>query len=149
MSRKHTPRKVWVPMPPRGLRPKLAKDQLTDLALAHLTNLDLISRGQADEEILWHMVEAVLLWSRVADMLQVGQDEMRAQLEMATRMVERFGRTGRVGFSGVEYQAAKRGVEVMDELASIVDKPTAVAAADWSEARVNALAAACRVRQAA
>ena len=85
MSRKHTPRRVWPALPPRGLRPKLAKDQLTDLALAHLINLDLISHGQADEEILWHMVEAVFLWSRVADMLERGQDEMRAQLELATR----------------------------------------------------------------
>lgn len=149
MGRKHTPRRIWVPLPPRGLRPKLAKDQLTDLALAHLINLDLISHGQADEEILWHMVEAVFLWSRVADMLERGQDEMRAQLELATRLVERFGRTGRVGFSGVEYQVAKRGVEVMDELASVVDKPTAVAAADWSEARVNALSAATKAAEAA
>ena len=149
MSRKRTARRVWIPMAPRALRPKLDGSQQTDLALAHLINLDLISHGQADEEILWHMVEAVFLWSRVADVLQVGQDEMRAQLELATRLVERFGRTGRVGFSGIEYQAAKRGVQVMDELARLVDKPTAVAAADWSEAKVNALCEACGHRAAA
>lgn len=149
MSRKRTPRKVWVPLPPRGLRPKLDKAQVTDLALAHLTNLDLIAHGQADEDVLWQMVGGVFTWSRVADMLQAGQDEMRAQLELATRLVERFGRTGRIGFSGVEYQAAKRGVEVMDELAWLVDKPTAVAAAEWGEARVSALASACGQRVAA
>jgi hypothetical protein len=149
MSRKRTARRVWVPLPPRGLRPKLDKDQVTDLALAHLTNLDLISHGQADADVLWQMVGGVFTWARVADLLQMGQDEMRAQLELATRLVERFGRTGRIGFSGVEYQAAKRGVEVMDELASLVDKPTAVAAAEWSEAKLNGLAEACAQRAAA
>ena len=136
-------RRVWVPLPPRGLRPKLHADQVTDLALAHLTNLDLISKGQADEAVLWQMVGGVFTWSRAADLLQVGVDEMRAQLELATRVVERYGRTGRVGFSGTEYQLAKLGVQVMDELAAMVDLPTAVAAANWGEEQVNRLSMAC------
>jgi hypothetical protein len=140
VSRKRTARRVWIPLPPRGLRPKLDKSQLTDLSLAHIVNLDLISHGQADEDVLWQMVGGVFTWARVAELLQVGQDDMAAQLELATRVVERYGRTGRIGFSGTEYQVAKRGTVVMDELAAIVDKPTAVAAAEWSEARVNALA---------
>ena len=64
---------------------------------------------------------------------------MIEQLALASRLVERYGRTGRVGFAGVEYQAAKLGVEVMDEVAAIVDKPTALAAVAWSEAKVNAI----------
>jgi len=139
--RKHKPRRVWVPLPPKGLRPKLDGNQLTDLALAHLTNLDDIASGRADSSVMWQMVEGVLTWSRVADLLEVGQEEMRAQLEIATRVVERFGRTGKVGYSGVEYQAAKLGVEVMDELAAMVDKPTAIAACAWSEAQTMKLGA--------
>jgi sulfite reductase beta subunit-like hemoprotein len=142
-------RRVFVPLPPRGLLRKLAPDQVTDLALVHLTNLDLISRGLADEAVLWQMVGGVLTWSRAADLLGVGVDEMRAQLELVTRVVERYGRTGRVGFSGIEYQVAKLGVEVMDQLAEMVDAPTAVAAAEWGEARVNALAAGHQQRCAA
>jgi hypothetical protein len=134
-------RRVWIPLPPRGLRPRLASDQVTDLALAHLTNLDLVSKGQADEAVLWQMAGGVYTWSRVADLLQVGVPEMRAQLELLTRVVERYGRTGRIGFSGTEYQAAKLGVQVMDQLAEIVDKPTAVAAAEWGEAAANRLQA--------
>jgi alpha-D-ribose 1-methylphosphonate 5-triphosphate synthase subunit PhnL len=117
---------------------------LTDLALAHITNLDLISKGQADEEVLWQMVGGVLTWSRVAELLNMGVAEMAPQLELATRVVERYGRTGRVGFSGTEYQAAKLGVDVMDALAEAVDQPTASLAADWSEQQVNLLAARCR-----
>lgn len=137
--KRSTKRRIWVPLPPRGLRPKLDRQQQTDLALAHMVNLDAVVSGQADESLMWQLVEAVHTWSRVADLLGVGQDEMRAQLELVTRVVERFGRTGRVGFAGVEYQAAKLGVEVMDELAAIVDKPTALAAVAWSESRVNAI----------
>ena len=147
--KKRCHRQVLAPLPPRGLRPKLARNQVIDLALAHLTNLDLISRGQAGETELWHMVAGVFTWSRVADLLGVGVDEMRAQLELVTRVVERYGRTGRVGFSGTEYQAAKLGVDVMDQLAELVDEPTAVAAAEWGEARVNALEAGHRARCAA
>jgi hypothetical protein len=140
MTRKRTLRRPITPLPPRGLRPKLKPDQLTDLALAHIVNLDLITHGKADEEVLWQMVGGIFTWSRVAQLLQVGVDEMAAQLELATRVVERFGRTGRIGFSGTEYQVAKLGVAVMDELAAIVDQPTASAAADWSETKVNLLA---------
>ena len=148
MSRKRCTRRVVVPLPPRGLRPRLTPDQVTDLALAHLTNLDLIAKGQATVDEMWQMVGGVFTWSRAADLLQVGVPEMRAQLELATRVVERYGRTGRVGFSGTEYQAAKIGVQVMDELAALVDKPTAIAAAEWGEVEVNRLSAAHERREA-
>jgi hypothetical protein len=133
MSRKSCKRRRVEAMPPRGLRPKLQRGQLTDLAIAHLQNLDLIAKGQADGLVMQHLVEQTLTWSRVADLLGYRVEDMRAQMEMSTRVVERFGRTGRVGFSGVEYQVAKLGIEVMDDLAERVDQPTASQAADWSE----------------
>lgn len=42
-------------------------------------------------------------------------------------------------FTGPEYQLAKQGLAWMDDLAAIVDRPTAVAAADWSELQVALL----------
>lgn len=162
MSRKRCRRQVFVPLPPLGLRPRLDGGQMLDLALAHMTNLDLVSKGQAGPEVLWQMLGGVFTWHRVAELLPAhtqvivaapgGTDDeyaevpavaaMRAQLELVTGVAERFGRTRRVGFSGREYQLAKVGVDVMDQLAAVVDRATAVAAADWSEARVNALEAA-------
>jgi hypothetical protein len=139
MTRKRCHRRVIVPLPPRGLRPKLDRGQLRDLALAHIANLDAIARGQADATTLWHAVEAAFTWSRVAQLLDIGQDEMAAQLHMLEAVLARYRRTGRVGFAGPEYQRAKDGVDVMDELARLVDLPTALAAVAWSEARVNAL----------
>ncbi len=141
MSRKCCRRRVVVPLPPRGLRPHLAPDQVRDLGLAHVVNLDAIARGEADEAILWQWVGGILTWSRVAELLEVGGSEMREQLELADRVIERYGRTGRVGFSGQDYTAARDGLRVMDRLAEIVDRPTAVAAAEWSERRTNQLQA--------
>jgi hypothetical protein len=148
--RKHTRRRIVHPVPP-WLRPKLSADQVQDLAIVHWHNLDALAKGQGDEQLLWQVVGGVLTWSRVADLLAARNadytpavDEMRAQLELATRLVERYGATGRVIFSGLDYQLAKRGAEVMDQLAQVVDRPTAVAAAEWSEAKVNALSSAPR-----
>lgn len=136
-------------MPPRGLRPKLAKDQVLDLGLVHAVNLDAIAKGQADEAMLWDWVGGVLTWSKVAELLQIGVDEMNEQLGLATRLVERYGRTGRVAFDGPDYQLAKVGMDVMDQLAERVDRHTANVAADWSEAKVNEMAEACAWRKEA
>lgn len=147
MTRKHTRRRVIVPLPPKGLRPKLARDQLRDLGICHLQNLDAVATGQGTEATLWQVVGAALTWSKVAELLKVGEPEMREQLELTSSLVERFGRTGRVLFTGTEYQVAKEGVQVMDQLAEITDRPTAVKAADWSEAKVDELQAQCAARE--
>lgn len=126
---------------PRWLRPRLPAEQVRALALAHITNLGELQSGQADEGLLWQWVGGIFMWSCVADMLGRGMEEMQAQLELATRLVEHYGATGRVEFtSHTEYEVAELGVRVMDALAEIVDRDTARAAADWSEMRVNALA---------
>lgn len=144
MSRCTSPRRPrWQPMPPRGLRPRLTPDQLLDLGLAHVVNLDAIARGEADESLLWQWVGGVLTWSRVAVLLDRGAPEMLEQVRLAARLVQRYGRTGRVLFTGTDYQLAKAGIEVMDELARHVDRPTAIAAANWSEAKVAQMAAEC------
>lgn len=139
--RKRCHRRPVTPLPPRGLRPRLTPDQLRDLGLAHMVNLDTLAKGEADESTLWQWVGGCLTWARVADLLQVGQAEMTEQLALVTSVVQRYGRTGRAVFTGLEYQLAKAGVGYMDDLAAIVDRATAIAAADWSEARCAAMAA--------
>jgi hypothetical protein len=47
----------------------------------------------------------------------IGLHEMAAQLAMLESVVQRYKRTGRIGLSGPEYQLAKDGVDIMDELA--------------------------------
>lgn len=147
MTRKRTARRRVTPLPPRGLRPRLTRDQLLDLGLAHVVNLDVIARGEAGEPLLWDYAGAVLTWSRVAILLDRGVPEMTEQLRLSARLIERYGRTGRVLFDGTDYQLAKDGIDVMDQLAAIVDRPTAIAAANWSEGKVAQMAADCRGRQ--
>ena len=139
--RKRIPRPA---LPPPGLRPKLRRDQLRDLALCHLETLDAIAKGEGKSATLWDFAGAALTWSKAAELMQIGEAEMTAQLELALSLIERYKRTGRVAFSGPEYQAAKDGVAVMDELARIVDHPRAVIAAEWSERRLQAIEAQSR-----
>lgn len=133
----------------RGLRPKLVRGQRRDLALCHIQNLDAIAKGEGNEDILWHWVGGVLTWSRVAQHLGVGVDEMAEQLQLSTRVIDRYRATGRIVFTGPDYQLAKTGVDVMDQLADKVDRPTAIAAADWSEAKITEMSAECAQQRAA
>jgi hypothetical protein len=157
MSRKRCRRRTpIVAMPPPGLRPLLKPDQVRDLGLAHIGNLDTIARGEGTEDVLWQWIGGALTWSFVAGSLEKRNPAryrdaaiaMRLQLQVATAVVERFGRTGRVGFSGPEYQQAKEACEWMDALAEVVDQPTAQIAAEWSELRVNSMAAKSDCREA-
>jgi hypothetical protein len=139
--RKQTRRKVVIPMPPRCFRSKLTPSQITELGICHWAVVDAIQSGKATPQEMWSMAGAALTWSRIAEMLGTGTQEMRAQLELVYNVIDRFKRTGRVGFSGPEYQLAKAGAGYMDDLAALVDKPTAVIAAEWSEAEVQRMAA--------
>lgn len=118
---------------PRAFRPKLAPDQVRDLAVVHLENLDAIANGEGTPDLMWQVAGDIFTWHRVAEKLQAGVPEMTALLELVERLIERFKRSGRVGFSGTEYQLARHGVDYMDQLAEIVDRRTAIEAAEYSE----------------
>lgn len=134
---------------PAGLRPKLSKPQLVALSTCNHVNLDAIATGKAQPSILWDFLGGVLMWHRAAELMGVGVAEMAPQLEVATRLVERYSRTGRVAFDGPDYQLAKYGVMVMDELAKGLDYPTAQAAAEWAQAECDRMAAVAADQQRA
>ena len=143
MSRKRCRRQVVVPMPPRGMRPKLDRSQLVDLEIVHITLLDDILRGRGSSDLLWNWVGSLLTWSKAAELIGAGIPEMTAQLSLATSVIERYSRCGLVGFSGAEYQLAKEGIAVMTEIAHQVDRARAIEADQWSENKIQAMAAAC------
>lgn len=140
MSRKRCHRRPIVPQPPRGMRPRLTHGQRVDLELVHLQTLDDIAHGRATVETLWDWAGSVFTWGRAAELLQTGAEEMAEQHHLAVAVCARFKATGRVLFTGPEYQLAKSGVEIMNALAHTVDRPTAVAAAHWSEQRLQQIA---------
>jgi hypothetical protein len=151
MGKQHRTRTIAPPKPahmiPRWCRPKLTKASLTDLGLAHHENVDIVAKGLGNEEILWQMVGGVLTWSKVAETLQAGVPEMTAQTHLITRLIDRYKATGKVVFTGLEYQKAKDGAGFMDQLAEMVDAYTALQAAIWSEDRTNEMASACAVER--
>lgn len=131
--------------PPRArpadvLQPLPAADVLS-LEIAHADTLAQILSGRATAQTLWDWVANVLMWSRAADLADLGQDEMRAQLQLCTDLIERWRRTGRVGFDGPGLQLARHGVDVMDALARQVPTGIARAAAHWSEEQLARLRA--------
>lgn len=134
-------RRQPVPALPRWLRPRLDRDQVLDLGLVHSMNLDDMAHGRATADTMWQMAAGVLTWARVAEVMGVGQAEMARQVATMQSVIDRYRTTRRVGLSGPEYTAAREGVAVMDELARLVDRATAMAAADWSEACIDDLMA--------
>ena len=133
MSRKRCNRKIRPALPPRGLRPMLTAAQVRDLDTTHLQTLDDIACGLGTEALLLQWAGAVSTWGHVARMRGEGEPEMDAQAAVVASMRDRYARTGRVAFSGLEYQVAKAGVAVMAALAEVTDLATAQRAADLSE----------------
>lgn len=122
--------------------PKIAPEVLVELSTCLNVNLDAIAHGQANVQLLWDFVSTTLTFSHIALALGEGEPEMAAQLELGLSLIDAFVRTGRVLFTGPEYQLAKRGVMQMELLTERTDELTAVAAAVWSEQQLLALKAA-------
>lgn len=133
MKRRRMSKAELVDRLPPGLRPKLRRDQLRDLAMCHPQNLDAVATGEAQPALLWDYVESTLLWLRVAQLVQAGVAEMEQQCTLVQRLIERWKATGRVLFTGPDLQLARDGVVVMDQLAALADRRQAVDAALWSE----------------
>lgn len=134
-------------LPPRGLRPKLRHQDLVQVAMCAVQNVDAIATGQADEALMWDFFEGVLTWWKAAELLGLGEQEMQGQLQVATRPLERWASTGAVRFDGKDYQMAKIGLDIMDQLAAEVDAATATSAAIWCTLELGRLRAAARAQQ--
>lgn len=128
---------------PKFWRPLLSQSQRIELEILHTQHLDAIATGSANEETLWQWTASIFTWSKAAELRDVGVPEMTEQLDLATRVLERYRRTGRVAFTGLDYQLAKAGVMVMAELGATTKQYVAEQAAAWSEAKINSLAAEC------
>lgn len=123
----------------QALKHKASPADMRAMEMCHLQNLDAVATGQAGPQCMWDWAAGVLMFARVADALQAGQLEMQGQLAVATRLVERWARTGRVLFDGPDYQMARIGVAVMTELASQADWRTLQDAAHWGMQQVQLL----------
>lgn len=126
----------------------MSREQIRDLGLAHVTNVDVIFKGKADEGILWDLVHCVHVWTVVASEMGLGVPEMAEQVELVTRLIHRYGNTGLVQFDLDDYEIAKTGICVMDTLAEKVDQYTAELANQAALIAVDELSAQCRLVRA-
>lgn len=126
----------------RTFRNRLQANLLVELSTCLNVNLDAIAHGQADVNLMWDYVSTTLTFSHIAEALGEGEPEMAAQLELGLSLIQGWVRTGRVLFTGPEYQLAKQGVMQMELLTERCSLPIAVAAALRSEEQLQALKAA-------
>ena len=134
---------------PRAFRPRLHPKTVREISLYQNINLDAITHGRADEQTMWDYAANALCWHRVAHAISAGQAEMDAQLQVATRLIERWGRHGRVAFDGPDLQHARDGVVIMDQLAELVDEPTALEASAWALKTMETMRANARSAETA
>lgn len=127
----------------------LAYGEILSLSIAHADTLDAIAKGRGTSDTLWDFVSNALTWSRAAELMDVAVPEMHEQLLLAKRLLQHFDRTGRVSLDRADYDLAKYGVEVMDELAMTVTRGVALQAAKWCERQLAALRPAVQERRAA
>lgn len=114
---------------PRWLRPKMPADKVTSLGVVHITNVDQIRSGTATIDTLWDMTHAVLTWVYVARVLDRGLPEIQPMVHLCDQMLAHHRATDRVEFTGEQYEVAKLGAIVMDQLAELADEVTAEQAA--------------------
>jgi hypothetical protein len=131
--KKQCKRKVIIPMAPKGLRPKLKISTRIKLVEDHKAAVEKFRLGQAMHDDLLAYSGCLLTWKKIAELKMVGESEMDVLLLDAEQITQRYGRTGKVGFSGPEYQRAIDGVQIMDELADESDWPSMCQAVDYSQ----------------
>jgi hypothetical protein len=118
---------------PRDLIERLPTGDITSLHIAHIDTLLQMAGPHATAQTLWDWTSNVLTWSRAAELMGLDEAAMGFQLRLCADLVERWKRTGRVGFDGPGFVLAKHGVDVMDEIARMVPVHVAREAALWSE----------------
>lgn len=138
-----TRRQVTAPAS-RFFKPRLHPQQVLHLHILHELLLGDLLSGKATVDTVWEVAAMALTWSRTAELLGVGEPEIAPQLELATRLVERWAATGQVALVSAERDVARRGTVVMDLLAQQTDQATATAASHWSEGCLNVMRAQMR-----
>lgn len=135
---------------PKFWRPSVTTSQRIECQVIHWDLIDRFTNGTATPEDLWDWMETGYTYSQMMVLLdQSGipftSESMAAicdQMDIYAHVVDRWKRTGRVGFSGPELCIAKAAAHVMDALIELDRFGIAETAAIWSAqqmARIRAL----------
>lgn len=132
---------------PKWFHPKLDADQIVSCKVAHWDLLDRFTSGRATEHDMWDMVHTGMTYSELMRLLEDDgtqfTEEAKAaiaeHLESFPSVIDRYNRTGRVGFSGEQLLAARAASELMEQLIEMDRFGFAVRATEWAKAKVDAL----------
>lgn len=130
---------------PKWFRPKLDADQIVSCKVAHWDLIGRITSGIATEHDMWDMVHTALTYSELMRLLEADgtlfTDEAKAaiteHLETMPAVVDRYRKTGRVGFSGEQLLAARAAAEIMEQLIEMDRFGFAVLATEWAKAETD------------
>ena len=125
---------------PKFWRPALSAEVKLNAKLTHWDLLNRISSGAATFDDLRDWIETGLTYSQMMRMLvedgteftTEALDAIAAQIGIYESVIARYGRTGRVGFSGPELLTARAAACVMDSLIELDRHGIAERAAHWS-----------------
>lgn len=119
MSKSKKPRKPYRPKdrPALPIMFAMPKDAMTDLSLMPHACIMAIADGSAVEENIYTLANALNMGGLLAERKNLALLPIAvAGQEAVIRVIERFSRTGKIGFSGDDYQAIKAGVTLNDQL---------------------------------
>lgn len=132
---------------PKFFLPKLSEAQVTSCKVAHWDLLGRITSGRATEHDIWDMVHTGLTYIELMRLLESDGTEFTEEakaaiaehLETFPGVIERYRRTGRVGFDGPQLLAARAAAELMEQLIEMDRFGFAVRATAWAKAKRDAL----------
>lgn len=119
MSKSKKPRKPYKPKDRPALPIVFAvpKEHMTSLALMPHVCITAIVDGSAIEDHIYTLANVCNMASLLAQRKRAASLPVAiAGQEAIIRVIERFDKTGKIGFSGPDYQAIKAAVTLNDEL---------------------------------
>lgn len=121
MSKSKKPRKPYRPKdrPALPITFAMPRGAMTDLSLMPHACIMAIVDGSAVEANIYTLANCLNMGGLLAERKDLALLPIAvAGQEAIIRVIERFSRTGKIGFSGDNYQAIKAGVTLNDELQS-------------------------------
>lgn len=132
---------------PKFWRPKLTSRVQLDAKLIHWDLIDRFTKGAATADDLWDWIETGLTYSEIMRLLIEDGTEFTEESALAiaslldshASVIQRYVKTGRIGFDYAELLAARAAAEVMDQLIEMDRHGIAEKAACWSTEQMQSI----------
>lgn len=132
---------------PKFWRPKLPASVRTTAQIVHWDLITRFTDGTAGAEELWDWIETGFTYSQIARLLAADGVEfdpealnrLAEQFNTYESVIDRFRKTGRIGFDADQLRIARAAAEVMDALIDMDRHGIAERAARWSVEQMAAM----------